>query len=427
MEKCDDPTSVYEQTEQTPEPLHLFEGYGVEMEYMLVKEPDLAVYPHVDKLLKKVGGELTGDFERDEIAWSNELVLHVLELKTNGPAPSLYGLANKFQENVTYINQILKAEQAMLMPTGAHPLMNPDTETKLWPHGCRDIYFAFNKIFDCRGHGWSNLQSTHLNLPFATDTEFAVLHTAIRLLLPLMPALSASTPIMDGKLTGMQDTRLQYYLTNQAKIPSITGHVVPEAIFSRADYEEFVLKRIYADIAPYDPDKILQFEWLNSRGAIARFDRHAIEIRILDIQENPRADLGIIALLVSTLRAITDERWSDFSSQAEWSEQGLSKIWRDVIQNGQSTIIQNSAYLGAFGFAGSSATVGELWQHIYTEIFNEYDEYELEVKKSIEWILEKGNLSERIIRRVRHDCSPEMIRDIYRELANCLAQGRLFE
>lgn len=409
------------------EPLHLFEGYGIEMEYMLVNESSLAVYPAVDKLLTKVAGRLTEDFERDDIAWSNELVLHVLELKTNGPASNLTGLAEKFQENVAYINNLLTTERAMLMPTGAHPLMNPDTETKLWPHGCRDIYNAFNKIFDCRGHGWSNLQSTHLNLPFATDTEFAVLHTAIRLLLPIMPALSASTPIMGGKLTGMQDTRLQYYLTNQVKIPSITGHVVPEAVFSRADYEENVLKRIYADIAPYDPNKVLQFEWLNSRGAIARFDRNAIEIRILDIQECPRADLGLIALIVSTLHAITDERWADFTSQAEWSEQELSKIWRDVIQTGQATVINNPEYLRVLGFAGSSATVGELWQHIYMDVFNEYDEYEPGLKQSIEWILEKGSLSERITRRVKHNCSAGMIHEVYSELADCLAKGQLFE
>ncbi|HAL85576.1 MAG TPA: hypothetical protein DCM31_01010, partial [Deferribacteraceae bacterium] len=37
---------------------------------------------------------------------------------------------------------------------------------------------------------------------------------------------------------------------------------------------------MYRDIAPYDPECILQEEWLNSRGAIARFDRKAIEIRL---------------------------------------------------------------------------------------------------------------------------------------------------
>jgi hypothetical protein len=87
----------------------------------------------------------------------------------------------------------------MLLPTGAHPLMDPFTETRLWPHEHKEIYNLYNRIFDCRGHGWSNLQSTHLNLPFSGDAEFKKLHAAIRLLLPLIPALSASTPLLDGK------------------------------------------------------------------------------------------------------------------------------------------------------------------------------------------------------------------------------------
>ncbi|MFN7096712.1 MAG: glutamate-cysteine ligase family protein, partial [Gammaproteobacteria bacterium] len=194
----------------TTEPLHLFEGYGIEMEYMLVKQPDLNVYPAVDKLFAAVTDEKMEDIDdiyRGEIAWCNELVMHVVELKTNGPAASLNGLIKCFQDNVNDANKILAKQQACLMPTGAHPLMDPDTETKLWPYGYQEVYNVFNRVFDCRGHGWSNLQSTHLNLPFANDTEFAVLHTAIRLLLPILPALSASTPIIDGKPTGMVDTR----------------------------------------------------------------------------------------------------------------------------------------------------------------------------------------------------------------------------
>jgi len=38
---------------------------------------------------------------------------------------------------------------------------------------------------------------------------------------------------------------------------------------------------------------VLQNEWLNSRGAIARFERDTIEIRVLDSQETPAAELAI--------------------------------------------------------------------------------------------------------------------------------------
>ena len=194
---------------QQQSPLHLFEGFGVELEYMIVQRGNLRVLPITDKLIYDEVGAYLSDVEFGDIAWSNELVLHVVELKTDGPARSLVGLSEKFQRHVQKINGMLAKYDAMLLPTGAHPLMNPYTDTQLWPHEHNAIYEAYNRIFDCRGHGWANLQSTHLNLPFADDEEFGKLHAAIRILLPLIPAISASSPILDGKVTGLQDTRLE--------------------------------------------------------------------------------------------------------------------------------------------------------------------------------------------------------------------------
>ena len=112
---------------------------------------------------------------------------------------------------------------ARLMPTGMHPWMNPRAETVLWPDDGSSIYESYDRLFDCRSHGWSNLQSMHINLPFADDEQFARLHAATRLVLPLLPALAASSPVVDGKPTGLMDYRLEAYRTNQARMPSITG------------------------------------------------------------------------------------------------------------------------------------------------------------------------------------------------------------
>ena len=119
------------------------------------------------------------------------------------------------------------------MPSGAHPWMNPDRDTKLWPHGDDAIYRAYDRIFGCQGHGWSNLQSMHINLPFKDDAEFGRLHAAIRVVLPLLPALAASTPFLDGKNTGLIDARIDTYARNQRSVPSITGRVIPEPVRSR--------------------------------------------------------------------------------------------------------------------------------------------------------------------------------------------------
>jgi gamma-glutamyl:cysteine ligase YbdK (ATP-grasp superfamily) len=285
---------------------HLFEAFGVELEYMIVDAETLSVRPIADRLIYEVAGRYVSEIELGDVAWSNELAQHVVELKTNGPVDSLESLSARFQEHVARVNHLLRPMNARLLPTAMHPWMDPHAELRLWPHEQGPIYEAFNRIFDCRGHGWANLQSVHLNLPFADDAEFGRLHAAIRLLMPIMPALAASSPVVDRKVTGILDNRMRVYQGNARRVPSVAAAVVPEPVFTRADYEEQILRRIYRDIAPLDPEGVLQHEWLNARGAIARFDRNTIEVRVLDVQECPQADLAICAAIVAVLRAMTD-------------------------------------------------------------------------------------------------------------------------
>jgi len=404
-------------------PLHLFEGFGIEIEYMIVSREDLSILPISDQLLNTASGGIIGDVEFKHTVWSNELVLHVIEIKTNGPVNALSKIAPHFQNDVCYINEILKKWNACLLPTGAHPLMNPDRDTKLWPHDYNAVYEAYHRIFNCKGHGWSNVQSTHLNLPFGSDDEFSKLHNAIRLLLPIIPALSASSPILDGRETGMVDARLKMVSQNQARIPSIAGSVIPENIGSRREYEEKILAKIYRDIAPYDTDDILKHEWLNSRGAIARFDRDAIEIRIIDAQECPLADIAICRLIVETLKALIFGKWSSRSHDDEWSEGDLAQIYNAVIHHGGQTMIRDQNYLALFGCAEKRLTVRELWDHIFHNVMKKQDDPHYGV---LETIINQGSLSERIIRELHGDVSRESITRVYRKLANCLHTGNLF-
>ena len=70
-------------------PLSLFSAFGIELEYMLVDAQSLDVRPIADQVMQLEAGKQVSDVEFEDISWSNELVLHVLELKTTDPAPSL--------------------------------------------------------------------------------------------------------------------------------------------------------------------------------------------------------------------------------------------------------------------------------------------------------------------------------------------------
>jgi len=403
--------------------LHLFTGYGVEMEYMIVNRETLAVLPVCDALMRAVEGEVVSESDQGALCWCNELVSHVIELKTNGPVPGLDGVAEAFQADVSRINNLLMPMGAALMPSAMHPWMDPFTETVLWEHEYNEIYAQFNAIFDCRGHGWANLQSTHLNLPFASDEEFGRLHAAIRAILPLLPVLSASSPIMDGKITGILDNRLAVYRNNARKIPSVAGHVIPEAYFTESDYREKLLQKMYDEIAPYDPQGILQDEWLNARGAIARFDRNTIEIRTLDIQEFPGADIAIIKLISAVLKHLVSPELTNQSALRSLDMLKLNDILVETTKKGRTAEVAYPALREVLGLSESAVSGVSIWQELIAR-------HNLELSPSdrtiLSVILEKGSLSERIIQAAGEDPDRERICQVYRKLMECLHTGSMF-
>lgn len=407
----------------TSSPLHLFEAIGIEIEYMIVDRDSLAVRPIADELIKAAAGTYESEIERGDIAWSNELALHVLELKTNGPAESLAGLAGHFQTNVRDANQLLAPMNAMLMPSAMHPWMDPEKELRLWPHEYNPVYEAFDRIFDCRGHGWANLQSMHVNLPFAGDEELVRLHAAIRFLLPIMPALAASSPVVDGRMTGRLDSRLDVYRKNTARVPSVTAAVIPEPVHSRAEYEERILAPIYRDLAPYDPEGILRHEWVNARGCIARFDRMALEIRLLDVQECPAADLAVAGAIRGVLEAIVDGRSGDLERMRSFPVDRLAAILSDVIRDADETAIADDDYAAALGFAGRRPPLAiEIWRDLVTSA----DDAATEERPCLEVILDQGCLARRLVRRLDGDLRRESVSQVFAELCDCLAEGKMF-
>jgi gamma-glutamyl:cysteine ligase YbdK (ATP-grasp superfamily) len=408
-----------------PHRLHLFQAYGIELEYMIVDRDSLQVKPVTDELLKHMLGNYGSDFEDGMVTWSNELVLHVIELKSTKPESNFSALENQFAQNVRRINAILMGWNAMLMPTAAHPFMDPLAETKLWPHDNNDVYAVYNSIFDCRGHGWSNLQSTHLNFPFYDDEEFAKLHAAIRLVLPILPALCASSPILDGTFTGALDTRLKYYKSNQAKIPSITGKVIPEGVFSRRTYFNTIYEKIKQDISPYDTAEILDPIWVNSRGAIPRFDRGSIEIRVMDIQECPSADLAIVTLVIETVKALVEGKFIPHDLQIRWKPEQLADILDKTAEKAQDAIIDDGEYLQVFGLNASSAKASEVWRHIVAQLIGGNAAL-LKWKPEIDVILTQGSLAQRIVNSTGTQPSRETIATVYRKLCACLEQNKMF-
>ena len=405
--------------------LGLFEAFGVEIEAMLVDAATLSVRPECDRLMARVGGEEGADVELGAIAWSNELTLHVLEQKTNGPAPTLEGLATEFHAGWRRASQELAAMGARLMPGGVHPWMDPHTETVLWPHEYTEVYHTFDRIFGCSGHGWANLQSTHINLPFQGDEEFGRLHAAIRLVLPLLPAITAASPYLDGRRAGALDARLVAYRGNARRVPSVTGLVVPEPAFTREQYEREILGRIYADMAPLDPEGTLRHEWANARGAIARFDRGTVEIRVIDAQECPSADLAVVAAVTEVVRALAVGPLSQRDFARDPSTEALAGLLEATITDAERAPVLVPGLLTALGLGSTARSAGEVWQALLDR-FPPHDPAG-EWTGPLETILTRGPLARRLVAALGAEPGRPELAEVYGRLCGCLEENRTFD
>lgn len=406
-------------------PLHAFSGYGVELEYMIVDRHTLAIRPMADALLRDDRGRVVNELPRDRMGWSNELTLHLIEIKNPDPEPDLAALAADFQAEVREINRRLEAHGARLMPTGMHPWMDPTRECRLWPHGHADIYQAYERVFGCRQLGFANIQSMHLNLPFADDAEFARLHAAVRLLLPILPALAASSPIALGVPGGAMDTRLEAYLAHQARVPATHGRVIPDSVSSQAEYRDRVVEPMYRAIAPLDPEGTLRHEWLNARGAIPRFERMALEIRLIDMQEYPGADLAVAAAVAAAAQRLyrAGESSAGLAAQQAYPTESLAELLRACLRDAEQTPVEDPVYLALLGLPPARCTAGEVWRRTIADWWAREPAQRLAWGEPLGVILEHGPLARRILRAAGGECPRARQEAVYRSLCDCLAQG----
>lgn len=413
----------------------MFEAFGIELEYMLVDQDSLDVRPIADKVLARLSATSAAakgkaghapvavgdcsDIRLGNITWSNELAAHVIELKVSEPTANLRGLSSSFEAAIKNVRPLLRESGACLLPTGMHPWMNPKSQTVLWPHENREIYKAFDRVFNCQSHGWSNVQSVHLNLPFANADAFARLHAAVRLVLPILPALSASSPIVDGSLTGRLDSRLQFYADHCRVVPSLMGNVIPEAIFDEDTYRREIFAPIDRDIRPHDVDGVFEVEFLNARGAIARFDRGSIEIRVMDVQEYPGADVAICAAVIALLRELVAEEHASLETQKSITTGQLRQCFDRVCIDAENAVIDDATYLRALGIESTSSTAGAIWKSLLTRLRR--NDVALDgLFAPLEIIQQDGTLATRITRALGPQFTREDLQDVYHQLADCL-------
>jgi gamma-glutamyl:cysteine ligase YbdK (ATP-grasp superfamily) len=201
-----------------------------------------------------------------------------------------------------------------------------------------------------------------------------------------LPAISASSPIYEGRFGENVDNRLHFYALNQKEVPSITGDVIPEYISSLKQYEKEIIERYSLDLAHAGVDECLLYkDWVNSRGAILRFDRKAIEIRVMDEQECVKSDVALSCFIRALLRGLM-ERKAEFLPH-----EILVKDFNSVIRMGLDAKVAHP----------NGQTARQVCQQFLKIAWENATEEEKKYLPIIQKRVEHGNLSEIIRERVQ--------------------------
>lgn len=390
---------------------------GPEHEFSVVDEK-LQPLPIVDKIIKDMHGRIVNTVDLGRFSFGKELQAHVAEFKANVPFDSPEVFEETMVKGVQSIVYFLdKRYGARLLGLGMHPsLLLKDVE--MWSHRHRQIYAALSRIFNLNQHGWLNIQSFQLNLPFKNEHEAIQLHNAITNILPYLPAIAASSPIYESKIGDYVDNRLFFYLKNQAEVPSITGDIIPEYVNSFEEYEKVTVRQYSEDLTKFNaPTCLLNKEWVNSRGAVFRFDRKAIEIRIMDEQECVKSDVALSCFIRSVLRGIMQQE-----------EDGFEYLPHHVLVSNLHAVIRDGLDASVQHPKGSTA------RQVCTSLYRIAEENASpEEKKYLEIVkrrIKEGNLSDLILKEVTKKALKtdlgEAIFTVYSSLADCLEENRVY-
>jgi len=390
---------------------------GPEHEFSIIDEK-LQPLPIVDKVIKDMHGRVVNNVDLGDFSFGKELQAHVAEFKANEPFDSPEVFEETMHNAVLRILDFLeKRYGAHLLGLGMHPLLMLD-KVKVWSHRDRQIYEALSQIFNLNQHGWLNIQSFQLNLPFKNEREAVKLYNALANVLPYLPAIAASSPIYESKIGDCEDNRLHFYLMNQAEIPSITGDVIPEYVSSFEEYEKTTIRKYSEDLAKANaPRCLLNKEWLNSRGAVIRFDRRAVEVRIMDEQECVKSDVALSCFIRATLRGVLQQ-----------GEEEYENLPHHILVNNLHAVIRGG--LNASVQHPNGSTARQVCRHLHRIAEENASSEEKKYLGIIKRRIEEGNLSDLILKevtkRVLRTDLREAIFTVYSSLASSLKRNRIY-
>ncbi|MDI9633644.1 MAG: glutamate-cysteine ligase family protein [Methanolinea sp.] len=271
---------------------------GTEHEYS-INSADFVPLPCSDRILAGAGGTPYGEVPMAGATIGKELQKTVLEFVPAYPHRSIPVLESLVYSGIKEFSRRFSGRYTLL-GLGMHPTLSPSRDL-VWDHGDAAIYREYDRLFGIARHGWVNVQAFQVNLEYRSEGQLVRMFNRVRALMPFLVAVSAASPFVEGRLTGTLDSRLVYYMENQARIPEICDGIVTRPIASVDDYRGRLC--LLYDLLREEGADALCEEWVASFGAIVRFSRPCIEIKVMDEQECVRSDMALCAFARALVRA----------------------------------------------------------------------------------------------------------------------------
>ena len=254
--------------------------------------------------------------------------------------------------------------------------------------------------------------SIHINVGIDDPELLMRACRLVRVEAPLYLALSASSPFIDGKVTGSHSTRWQMFPKTPRKVPLFASH----SHFVRWTEEQLAAKTM----------RNVRHLWsaVRPNGDRRPYNLNRLELRICDLVVDPLALLAITALLEARIMQLADNPELDPLKQSNLADRDLPVKLMALADENETLAARHSLDAELCHWQDGRKILARDW---ITEIYDEV--YPLAKQKGfscflspLKKILRQGNTAQRWLKLYQGGMSPD---DIIQQDIQSIAQQEI--
>ena len=381
----------------------------IELDYFIADKDSLSPSPLAGKLLESAAGKKCSVYYPDEtksyISWASGTGLCTLKIKADLGRCNIRDAEKSVYEQITIINKHLNKFNAFLLPSAVNPFTSVYYE--VFKTYNSEIPENSSTEFEC----CSGVHFMNLILKFEDENQFYRLFSAVRLILPIIPALTSGSPLLRSRYNGILDNGLDLVKSNRDGRSGSNVRIIPESVKNRKEYESGSIAEIYKS------EKSNMGNDNYNRTVTVDFERGRLSLKVFNMQESPHVDFALARFITYVLELLVNCRCGAHN-QASVSTEELSNLLDEVIEKGLTAISYNEDYLKLLSInRQEKLSAWGIWM-ILSKKVRDYAGVKF---PPVENILKTGSLSERILKQT----DKKTVFEVYKDLACCLEENTM--